>query len=94
MWIKISPDSNTALRIFGPIGSTDGLYVEDGFITLVIGKHFASHYVGEWYRPMLVQIKLSSNNASLLINGEQVIALNIDMSNIDLPLEFSESDKE
>jgi hypothetical protein len=94
MWIKISPDSNTALRIFGPIGSTDGLYVEDGFITLVIGKHFASHYVGEWYRPMLVQIKLSSNNASLLVNGEQVIALNIDMSNIDLPLEFSESDKE
>ena len=94
MWMRINCDSNTALRIFGPIGSTDGIYVEDGFITLVVGKYFASHYVGEWYRPMLVQIKLSTNNASLLINGEQVISLNLDMSSIDLPLEFDESNKE
>lgn len=94
MWMRINSDSNTSLRIFGPIGSTDGLYVEDGFITLVIGKEFGSHYIGEWYRPMLIQIKLSQNNASLLINGEQVISLNINMSNIDLPQEFNESEKE
>ena len=95
MWIRINYGENVGTsRIFGPIGSSDGLYVEDGFITLVIGKHFESHYVGEWYRPMFVQIKLSSSNASLLINGEQVISLNIDMSTISLPSEFSESDKE
>ena len=95
MWIRVNYGENVgASRIFGPIASDDGLYVEDGFITLVIGKHFESHYIGEWYRPMLVQIKLSSNNASLLINGEQVISLNIDMSTISLPTEFSESDKE
>ena len=95
MWIKVNHGENIgALRIFGPIASNDGLYVEDGFITLVIGKHFASHYIGEWDRPMLIQIKLSPNNASLLINGEQVISLNIDISTISLPSEFGESSKE
>jgi len=94
MWLRINCDSNTALRIFGPIGSTDGLYVEDGFITLSVGNYFGSHYVGEWYRPMLIQIKLSPNNAALLINGEQVISLNIDISNVELPSEFNGSGKE
>lgn len=94
MWIRINCDSNTPLRIFGPIGSTDGLYVEDGFITLVVGKKFGSHYIGEWYRPMLVQIRLSQSNVSLLINGEQVISLSIDMSTVELPEEFNGLGKE
>jgi hypothetical protein len=41
-------------KIFGPIASSDGLYVESGFITLKIGNAFRSHFVGEWYRPMLI----------------------------------------
>jgi len=95
MWIKVNHGENVgALRIFGPIASSDGLYVEDGFITLAIGKYFESHYVGEWDRPMLVQIKLSPNNASLLVNGEQVISLNINISTVNLPVEFAESGKE
>jgi hypothetical protein len=28
-----------------------------GFLTLVIGKQFASHFVGEWFRPMLIHIQ-------------------------------------
>lgn len=94
LWAKINSDSTEALRIFGPIGSTDGLYVEDGFITLVIGKNFGSHYVGEWYRPMLIQIRTSPTGASLVINGEQVISLTFDAATLDLPEEFDGSDKE
>jgi hypothetical protein len=94
MWMRINCDSVDPLRIFGPIGSTDGLYVEDGFISLVIGKYFASHYIGEWYRPMLIQIKMNQNNASLIINGEQVISLDINLELLDLPSEFNGSDKE
>jgi hypothetical protein len=94
MWMRINCGSTGPLRIFGPIGSTDGLYVEDGFISLVIGKYFASHYIGEWYRPMLVQIRINQNNASLIINGEQVISLDIDASLLNLPSEFNESGKE
>jgi hypothetical protein len=94
MWMRINCDSKSPLRIFGPIGSNDGLYVEDGFISLVIGKYFASHYIGEWYRPMLVQIRLTQNNASLIINGEQVVSLDLNVSNLNLPQEFNELNKE
>jgi hypothetical protein len=94
MWMRINCDSTTPVRIFGPISSTDGIYVEDGFITLAIGKYFGSHYIGEWYRPMLIQIRFSQKNASLLINGEEVISLNIDSSLLDLPTEFDENNKE
>lgn len=94
MWLRINSDTEDYFRIFGPIGSSDGLYVEDGFITLVIGNKFKSHHIGEWYRPMLLQIRLSSSNASLLINGEQVVSIDIDMSSIELPSEFDETGKE
>lgn len=94
MWMRINCDSKDPKRIFGPIGSTDGLYVEDGFISLVIGNSFASHYVGEWYRPMLIQITLGQNSASLIINGQQVISLNLDLSSIDFPTEFNSSEKQ
>jgi hypothetical protein len=65
----------TPFKIFGPISSDDGLYVEDGFLTLVIGNQFASHFVGEWFRPMLIHIRLIKDSASLLVNGEEVLSL-------------------
>jgi len=55
-WLRINSDSITSKKIFGPIASNDGLYADSGFLTLVIGDDFASHYVGEWFRPMLIQI--------------------------------------
>ena len=94
MWLRIDCNSVDNFRIFGPIGSTDGIYIKDGFISLVIGEYFGSHYVGEWYRPMLLQIKTTQTSASLSINGEQVINLNLNLENIDFPLEFNNSNKE
>jgi hypothetical protein len=84
-WIKINSSAYTPRRIFGPIGSTDGLYVESGFLTLVIGNNFASHFVGEWFRPMLMHISVIENSATVLINGEQVISLSINTSSLNLP---------
>jgi hypothetical protein len=89
MWLKINSDEKVAKKIFGPISSTDGLYVEGAFLTLVIGKSFASHFIGKWYRPMLVQIRLTNNSATLLVNGEQVVSLQISTSDIDLPTEYT-----
>lgn len=74
-WTRINSDTYTPKRIFGPIGSNDGLYVEGGFLTLLIGGNFSSHFVGEWFRPMLIDITLINNNATVMINGEQVISL-------------------
>lgn len=92
VWIRISPKTQDPRRIFGPIGkinnqySLDGLYVDGGFLTLKIGDIVGSHYVGEWGRPMLLHIRLSGNTASVLINGEEVISIDVDMSSVPLPL--------
>ena len=86
-WARISCDSPTPKRIFGPISSLDGLYVEGGFLTLKIGNNFKSHFVGEWFRPLLIQIRLIENSASLLVNGEEVLSFVIDTANLTLPNE-------
>lgn len=84
MWMKIDPQTFVAKRIFGPLDSTDGVYVKEGFITLVIGDSIGSHYVGEWYRPMLVHVILKESNAILMINGEEVINIAYPRSTVAL----------
>jgi hypothetical protein len=93
-WARINSDSSTPKRIFGPITGTDGLYVEGGFLTLVIGDSFASHFVGEWVRPMLIQIRVINNSATMILNGEEVISLTIDTENIELPEETINGDSQ
>jgi hypothetical protein len=93
MWLRINTDARSPRRFFGPIGSKDGLYVEGGFITLVIGDNFDSHYVGEWFRPMLVHIRVQRDGASVLLNGEEVISLNYLTNDITFPNEINEEGK-
>lgn len=91
MWVKINADSPEPHRIFGPAYSNDGLYVEGSFLTFVIGNKYASHYVGEWYRPMLINIIYIQNNISILLNGEQVINIPVIESELTFPNEFNGS---
>lgn len=93
-WIRIYGNSLSNKRIIGPIASTDGIYVDGPFIKLVIGDITGAYFISEWSRPMLLHLKIIKNNASLLINGETVINLEIDTSLLELPSEFSEEDKE
>lgn len=92
-WTRITCDSPTPKKIFGPIASSDGIYVEGGFITIVIGNNFASHFVGEWFRPMLVDFKVIRDSASLLINGEEVISLSYKTEDLTFPDEYDEDGK-
>jgi hypothetical protein len=85
MWLNINSSTFELKRIFGPVFSTDGLYVDGAFLGLKIGNSYSSHYVGEWARPMLVHIRYSESAASLLINGEEVINLVFDQSTINFP---------
>ena len=84
-WARIIADSPDPKRIFGPIASADGLYVDSGFLTLVIGGKSNSHFVGEWFRPMLIHIRLIKNSVTVLLNGEQVIEIAIDTTSLSLP---------
>ncbi len=94
MWLRIQSSAIEPKRIFGPVGSTDGLYVNDAFIILKIGKYNSAYYVGEWDRPMLVAIRLSSTVASLVINGEEVITLELDPAQVEFPSKLDESLKD
>jgi hypothetical protein len=93
-WARINSDALQPRKIFGPISSSDGIYVESGFITLKIGNSFRSHFVGEWYRPMLIDIRITKDSASLLINGEEVIALSFDTETIPLPSILDDSSQD
>ena len=76
-WIKIQNNSVEPRRIFGPIASDDGLYVEGPFLKLKIGNQIGSHYIREWNRPMLIDIRLTSTTAALILNGDQVMQLEL-----------------
>ena len=84
-WMRVNSNTFAPKKIFGPIASNDGLYIEGGFLTLVIGNKFASHFVGEWFRPMLIHVRLIRNSATVLLNGDEVINLNIVTSDLVLP---------
>lgn len=84
-WINIHSNAITARRIFGPIGSEDGIYVDKHLIKLKVGSYVGSHPIKEWGRPMLVGIRLRYNFASLLINGEEVISMPLDPNLITYP---------
>jgi hypothetical protein len=85
MWVRIDSKATSITRIFGPIASSDGIYVEGPFIKIKVGNAIGAHPIGEWYRPMLLDFKVSENSASLLINGEQVISISYSTENLTLP---------
>jgi hypothetical protein len=93
-WARINSSASTPRKIFGPISGSNGLYVEDGFLTLVIGDSFSSHFVGEWVRPMLIQIRLIRNSVTMLLNGEEVISIAIDTESLNLPEETVDGDSQ
>lgn len=94
MWIKIRTSATEFRKIFGPISSEDGLYVNDAFLTLRVGSYSKSYFVGEWERPMLIAIRLSKNLASLVINGEEVISINTITDNLNFVSKYNELGKD
>jgi hypothetical protein len=87
MWARIDSKSTSPTRIFGPIGSSDGIYVDGPFIKLKVGNSIGAHPISEWGRPVLIDLKISENSASLLINGEEVIEISYSTQDISLPAE-------
>lgn len=94
MWIKINVNSTEPKRIFGPIASSDGIYVNGEFLVIRIGNNYGSYYVGEWSRPMLLHFRVSQSTASLLVDGEQAISIAINTEQIEMPKPFAENGKE
>jgi hypothetical protein len=85
MWLRVNSNTFGKKRLFGPIASSDGLYVDGAFLTLKIGNSESSHFVGEWFRPMLVHIRVVDGSASLLLNGEEVLTMLFSTADLSLP---------
>jgi hypothetical protein len=92
-WVRVNSGSREAVRLVGPLASQDGLYVEEDFLTLKIGDNVSSYFVGEWGRPILINLNIIENNANLLINGEQVISMDYDTDLLNLPQEKDSNGK-
>jgi hypothetical protein len=90
-WLRANSSSVTKKRIVGPIGSLDGVYVEGPFLIFKIQDYYGSHYVGQWERPMLIDVRVGENSASLVLNGEEVISLNYITKNLSLPPEITQN---
>jgi hypothetical protein len=82
VWISVQSNSMVARRIFGPLTTDDGVYVEKHSIKLKIGNSIGSYPIGYWDRPMLLDLRMTETSASLLINGEQVITLEVSADSI------------
>ena len=82
MWLKINSSTLSMKRIMGPVSGSDGLYVDAANLILKIGTSFISHYIGEWDRPMLVQIVTSSGGTQMFINGDVVGNIKYDVKDI------------
>ena len=77
-WLRIKADGSSQtnpFRIIGPVDSTDGLYVNGQHLILKVDGEYSSHYVGEWFRPMLVNIEYTKEKISLFVNGELATSL-------------------
>ena len=87
-WMRIDARTTKSTKIWGTLNTFDGLWVNDNYITLVVGKENKSYAVENWYRPMLVNVTYTPTQARLVINGQEVISLSyatddIDFSSID-----------
>jgi hypothetical protein len=82
-WLRIDHYSNDPIKIFGNLDSKDGIYVDEEYITVNIGGYSKSHFIGKWYRPMLIDFCYSPEMIKLYINGENVIEFEIDIELIN-----------
>ena len=82
-WIRIDCRSSSPVKIWGTVNTYDGLWVNDNYLTLVVGGENKSYAVENWYRPMLVNVTYSPTQARLVVNGQEVIVLNYIADDVD-----------
>lgn len=90
-WMRVNADTSEPRRIFGPLWSSDGLYIDGPFLTFKVGEAVGSHYISEWYRPMLISIVYARNLIKLMVDGEVVVDIPIAAADLFLPIKNKDS---
>ena len=93
-WMRIDSISTEAHRIFGPVGSDDGVYVDHERLYLKVSENVKSGVVPEWSKPMLVHLKYFPGKVSLVVNTEEIITIEFDVNNTYFPNKNSEVGKD
>jgi hypothetical protein len=86
-WMRIDSISTEPHKIFGPVASEDGIYVDNERIYLKISDNIQSASITEWGTPMLVHVKYLPGNISLIVNSEELVNIPIDVNNTFFPAE-------
>jgi hypothetical protein len=79
-WMRMSGTTHTDRKIFGPVDHRDGLYIKNGTLTLLVGGNQASANIGILSNPMIVHIRLHQNRVDLMVNGDSLASVDVDMS--------------
>jgi len=74
-WMKIGAPPHSPVRIVGPVGSKEGLYLTGTTLTLSLGNLEVGYDVGTIDYPMLIDWVLSPTYSAVLVNGDAVINL-------------------
>jgi hypothetical protein len=90
-WIKLKRyNSSNIYKIVGlfnnnnSIDDGNGLYYNNTSFILKIGDKTDAVFVKQINKPILIQLTYSSTSASLFINGEELISLQLEKSDIDM----------
>ena len=90
-WLRVDSGSSQPRKLCGPITSDDGLYIDGAFLKVKINNEIGSFFVGEWSRPMLIDFSVTNNSANVMINGEQVVSMSFNKSDLVFPSNFDGS---
>lgn len=93
-WMRLNSSSTETTKIVGPVASTDGLYVNGTSLTLKVNDITSSYYVGEWGRPMLVDLAITNKYSTVLINGEEVIRIDLSKTKVGFPNQMSDTGRD
>jgi hypothetical protein len=72
-WTKIGKAGTKPIRLVGPMGSMDGLYVKNTTLVLSIAGVEFGHDIGTIDYPMLVHWVVETSKSYVMVNGEVVI---------------------
>jgi hypothetical protein len=90
-FIRVNGSTTTPKRIVGPLQSTDGIYVNGSSIILKINNLIKTAYIGEWFKPMLVNLQYTDSFIELWVNGDKLITMDIRDETIVFPEKIASS---
>jgi hypothetical protein len=83
-WLRVNSAKDSPEPIVKSLGSSDGLYVDGPFLVFKIDQNSHSHFVGEWGRPMLINISVTNTLVKVLLNSEEVLSIPISSESLSL----------